>query len=501
MLSAFLQAVADNVVLPPRLLALLCGGDASIKCVTIYATVWSDGRVTHVDLCERGTALVNCLAARGDLPLQLLHVGIHQLTPPSSGTMLQSSDAPRTCLPPCNLIAGHLTWRRIDEDVLFRCRVSERDSNVTRYAYDVGSRGRSAADLQAWLDRLTADAQSVAIAAGVSAGARYHFVYRGHALSPPSRSYFDNSMNKMEPRFAKSVLAGNGVRCFDSLARVYHPHVARLRRDLALLDDDAHFALHGGRRKKGYLFSGPPGCCKTATVAAMAAETGRHILEVPWSRIATNADLEDLMSLRCIDGVHFHPRQLLVFFDEIDGGGDLFESAADAAAKDKAPPAVVVMVQQQQLGKSGGGGMAASPLAMPLDKLHVGAVLACFDGVANHDGLVIVAATNHPEKLPAAMKRAGRLTHLAFDYMRPEDAVAMARDYFAITETEAQQLAAAVGGARLSGATLRDLCERSDDARGLIAEIEAELAAAMGVWEGVVSPEQEEEKKKKRETA
>jgi hypothetical protein len=466
LVHALLRAVANNVVLPPRLLALLCGGDASIKCVTLYATLWSDGKSTHVDLCERGRAIVDRLAARNDLPVQLLHVGIHQ-----AASAMQAFDAPRPYLPPCRLITGDFAWRSVDKDILFRCR-QHNDANVVRYAYDIGSRDRSAADLHAWIDQLTADAQNDAVAAGVCASARYHFVYRGHAAPQPSaRSAFlpPQGGKLWEPQFTKSVLAGNGVRCFDSLARVYHPQVARLRRDMALLDDDAHFARHGGRRKKGYLFSGPPGSGKTATVVAVAADTGRHILEVPWSRILTNADLEDLMSLRSIDGVSFHPRQLLVFFDEIDGGGDLFDaSAKNAVAPPPPPPAVVVIAGgTSTTSTTPSAAAAASTRTAAADKLHVGAVLACLDGVANHDGLVIVAATNHPEKLPAAMKRSGRLTHIAFTYLRPEDAVAMARDYFAVSDCEALELAAAVGS-ELTGATMRELCEGSDDVRELI---------------------------------
>lgn len=471
LVRAVARAVADNVVLPPRLLALLLGidGGDAFKCVTMHATVWSDGKVTNVDLCERASALVERLAARSDLPLHLMHVGNHQA--PDMIQMRSSMDPPRAFLPPCRLIAGDLAWRSIDEDVLFRCRKLFESSNVTRYAYDIASRKRSAADLQAWIDRITVDARPDAVASGVT-GNRYHFVYRGHA--PQSRSPYQQLMppgrqQMIEPTFTKSVLAGGGVRCFDSLAHMHHPHVARLRRDMALLDDDAHFARHGGRRKQGYLFSGPPGTGKTASVAALAADTGRHILEVAWSRIQTNADLEDLMSLRCIDGVHFQPRQLLVFFDEIDGGGELFEKAAEKAAA--APVTVIMMPAAGKAGGGGGGDFGGVGNNQSADKLHVGAVLACLDGVANHDGLVIVAATNHPEKLPAGMKRSGRLTHIAFDYLRPEDAVAMARDFFgALTEAEARELADAVGKKqRLTGATLRGLCDRSDDVGGLIA--------------------------------
>ena len=40
-----------------------------------------------------------------------------------------------------------------------------------------------------------------------------------------------------------------------------------------------------------------PGCGKTSAVIAMANYGKRHIIEIPMSRIKTNGDIEEILSL------------------------------------------------------------------------------------------------------------------------------------------------------------------------------------------------------------
>ena len=54
----------------------------------------------------------------------------------------------------------------------------------------------------------------------------------------------------------------------------------------------------------------------------MALEDNRHILEIPMSRIKTNAELEEILNISEINGIKIKKDELIILFDEIDSGTD-----------------------------------------------------------------------------------------------------------------------------------------------------------------------------------
>lgn len=132
---------------------------------------------------------------------------------------------------------------------------------------------------------------------------------------------------------------------------------------------------------KGVLLYGPPGTGKTSFAASLAAECGAHFVPTSLSKWQSHGHLGDLLKSMRIDFEEARenaPSILLI--DEIDSVGD-----RRAFSGDNKHYCIEV----------------------------VNALLEALDGVANRQGVVVVASTNFPEAIDPAILRSGRLeTHV-----------------------------------------------------------------------------------------
>jgi SpoVK/Ycf46/Vps4 family AAA+-type ATPase len=132
---------------------------------------------------------------------------------------------------------------------------------------------------------------------------------------------------------------------------------------------------------KGVLLYGPPGTGKTSFAASLADECGAHFVPTSLSKWQSHGHLGDLLKSMRIDFAEARenaPSILLI--DEIDSVGD-----RRAFSGDNKHYCIEV----------------------------VNALLQALDGVANRQGVVVVASTNFPEALDPALLRSGRLeTHV-----------------------------------------------------------------------------------------
>lgn len=148
------------------------------------------------------------------------------------------------------------------------------------------------------------------------------------------------------------------------------------------LEAAATFERLGVAAPRGVLLYGPPGCSKTLTAKALATELGLNFLAVKGPEILNKYVGESERTIREIFRKARAALPLIIFFDEIDA----------------------------ILGDRDSLNAAQNVLTSLLNEI---------DGVEELKGVVVVAATNRPTEIDAALLRPGRLDrHI---YVAPPD--------------------------------------------------------------------------------
>ena len=161
------------------------------------------------------------------------------------------------------------------------------------------------------------------------------------------------------------------------------------------------YANRGIPYRRGYLFAGPPGTGKSSLAWAIAGIFGLDIYCI--SLVEPTLTEEDL-------GIMFTslPRRCVVLLEDIDSAGLVKRQEADAAAESKEQDtaakigaeitkAISSAQQQNNKGNKDNVGISLSGL------------LNAIDGVASHEGRILVMTSNFPDKLDDALIRPGRI--------------------------------------------------------------------------------------------
>jgi ATP-dependent 26S proteasome regulatory subunit len=201
-----------------------------------------------------------------------------------------------------------------------------------------------------------------------------------------------NLLRPIEPPRRITVAGGRDIPLpengynWDSV--VLEPALRSIRDDFETFwESEPWFIDQGLPYRRGFLLYGPPGNGKTSVARIMACHPLVSAFSIDFS----------------VDGL---PNDAL---------SELFQ-----AAEDKAPALVIL----EDLDRIFGAGAQDNRTAITLPHL-----LACLDGLAMQNGIVIVATANDPSTLdPAILKRPGRFDRLA---LLPAPSLEVRRDYIA----------------------------------------------------------------------
>lgn len=187
----------------------------------------------------------------------------------------------------------------------------------------------------------------------------------------------------------------------------------------------------GAAQKKGVLLYGPPGCSKTLSAQAMATEVGFNFFAVKGAELLNMYVGESERAVRDIFAKARAASPSIIFFDEIESIGS------------KRP--------------ANGRHAGVNVLTTLLNEM---------DGIETLRGVFVLAATNQPQALDAALLRPGRFDTLLYVappdlHGRKEILLARKRTMDLAEDVDIDALAALTDG--YSGAELVAVCQTACD--------------------------------------
>ncbi len=152
-------------------------------------------------------------------------------------------------------------------------------------------------------------------------------------------------------------------------------------RDLAMdLADWQAGKISWSEVDRGILLAGAPGTGKTTFASALARTCGVDLVQTSMAQWQAKGHLGDyLKAMRSSFAEAQKKAPCILFLDEFDSAGDRASKASD---------------NDDYIRRA------------------VNGLLECLDGSAGREGVVVVGATNHPDKIDAALRRPGRLDKL-----------------------------------------------------------------------------------------
>ncbi|GAW16839.1 hypothetical protein ANO14919_062820 [Xylariales sp. No.14919] len=182
-------------------------------------------------------------------------------------------------------------------------------------------------------------------------------------------------------------------------------------------DTPRWYANRGIPLRRGYLFHGPPGTGKTSLSFALAGVFGLdiHVISLLEPTL-TEEDLSGLFSTL--------PRRCVVLLEDIDTAGlrrpleELRASKRSAKQEDKEESHKTVNNDIKELAK-----VLKKDSEDQKKGISLSGLLNAIDGVASHEGRVLIMTTNVPEELDEALIRPGRVDlQVEFTYATREQA-------------------------------------------------------------------------------
>ncbi|HEX2421240.1 MAG TPA: ATP-dependent zinc metalloprotease FtsH, partial [Acidimicrobiia bacterium] len=175
---------------------------------------------------------------------------------------------------------------------------------------------------------------------------------------------------------AKRFEASTQRTTFDDVAGIDDAK-AELTEIVDFLKNPGKYTRLGGAIPKGVLLSGPPGTGKTLLARAVAGEA-----DVPFFSISASEFIEMVVGVGA--------SRVRDLFDETK----------------KVAPAIIFIDELDAIGRTRGGGVSLGGHDEREQTLNQ--ILTEMDGFTGSEGVIVIAATNRPEVLDAALLRPGR---------------------------------------------------------------------------------------------
>ncbi|MCW6004940.1 AAA family ATPase [Micromonospora sp. CPCC 205371] len=236
---------------------------------------------------------------------------------------------------------------------------------------------------------VAADLAALAREAGVRAALRIRSGATG-ASPVVTMADFDAALEVVRPTSMSSSTLELAVVTLDDVGDMAEVKEELTETVLWPLTYPDTFARLGVQPPRGVLLYGPPGCGKTFLVKAIAGTGKANVLSVKGAELLSKWVGESERAVRELFRRAREAAPTLVFLDEVDALAPVRGQATDGGTTDRV----------------------------------VAALLTELDGVEALRNVVVVAATNRPDLVDAALLRPGRLERLV--YVPPPDAEARA---------------------------------------------------------------------------
>lgn len=267
------------------------------------------------------------------------------------------------------------------------------------------------------------------------------------------------------PKFNSEIIYSDEIKLYETFDNIHSENSSLLIKDIEKLKNLDYYKRTGLKRKKSYLFYGEPGCGKTSSVVAMSLYDKRHIIDIPFSLISKNSQLENIMNMEIINQIPIKKSRVIYLFDEIDTGmSGMSRDSSNKTDASKTETSKTESSENNVLSTlaviSALSNSESSSSSYKLNDLNIGKVLSKFDGICNYDGLIIVATTNYKEKLDPALYRELRLTPIYFTFLRQSDAIEIIEKFFQVKLNQEQ--IDLIPDRKITPAKLIFLCEKYD---------------------------------------
>ena len=297
----------------------------------------------------------------------------------------------------------------------------------------------------------------------------YHFIYQG------------KKNNKLS--FSSKIISdlnNPDYQNYETFDNIFHSNKDKIIADIDKLNNIEFYKKNGLKRKKGYMFYGKPGTGKTSTVMAMSNYSNRHIIEIPFSRVKTNNELELIININSIDSIDFKQDQIILLFDELDLNDNLKIGINSKNNKEQQKKNINLKSKFKSNSESDSDSDSESDSKSELvsdiiidnkqinDKINMSTLLSRFDGIGNHAGLIIVATANNIDNIDNALYRDGRLNLIKFDNASIIDIKNIIEKYYEIVLNENDILKLNILDLKISHAKIRANLEHFDNYNELI---------------------------------